>query len=349
MGLAALVRAMEVLGRAQVDMRDAPDPRVSLEVALVRLAHPEADDSPEALLARIERLEAADRTAGATPAAPPATGGPAPPGLWCPDVRSTRPARRISRRTVPARPVGRRPGATVGNPVAGRKALGAFRRATAGPHGEPAGEGSGTTGDSTPVEPVPSEAPDAEDPVSPPTGSAAAPFPSRDQLVQAWGDHVIGRLRPKAKALFQAGRFVGVDGERAVFGLPNETHRNRCEEVRGEIEAALSEQFGRPVGLELVVDPGAEPAPVRSGPPPDAPAPTSGPPPTGPPADGADPGPADVGAAAPTPHPTPVTTPTSPTTTRRSSTTAELGEVADVDNSAEARVLQAFPGAEEVG
>ena len=28
---------------------------------------------------------------------------------------------------------------------------------------------------------------------------------------------------------------------------------------------------------------------------------------------------------------------------------AELGEVADVDNSAEARVLQAFPGAEEVG
>ena len=28
---------------------------------------------------------------------------------------------------------------------------------------------------------------------------------------------------------------------------------------------------------------------------------------------------------------------------------AEMGEVADVDNSAETRVLQAFPGAEEVG
>ncbi len=83
--------------------------------------------------------------------------------------------------------------------------------------------------------------------------------------MQAWGDHVIGRLRPKAKALFQAGRFVGVEGERAVFGLPNEIHRNRCEEVRGEIEAALSEQFGRPVGLELVVDPGAEPPRNRSG------------------------------------------------------------------------------------
>ena len=58
-GLAALVRAMEVLGQAQVTMRDAPDPRVNLEVALVRLAHPEADETVEALLARIERLEAA--------------------------------------------------------------------------------------------------------------------------------------------------------------------------------------------------------------------------------------------------------------------------------------------------
>lgn len=57
LGLAALVRAMEVLGRTQVEMRDAPDPRVNLELALVRLAHPEVDESPEALLARIERLE----------------------------------------------------------------------------------------------------------------------------------------------------------------------------------------------------------------------------------------------------------------------------------------------------
>ena len=56
LGLPALVRAVEVLGRAQAGMRDALDPRVSLEVALVRLAHPEADESPEAMLVRIEHL-----------------------------------------------------------------------------------------------------------------------------------------------------------------------------------------------------------------------------------------------------------------------------------------------------
>jgi len=56
LGLARLVRSIEVLGRAQVDMRDAPDPRVVLEVALVRLARPELDDSAAALADRLSRV-----------------------------------------------------------------------------------------------------------------------------------------------------------------------------------------------------------------------------------------------------------------------------------------------------
>ena len=57
LGPAAIVRAMEALGDALVAMRDAPDPRVLLEVALVRQCHPDADASAAALLERIERLE----------------------------------------------------------------------------------------------------------------------------------------------------------------------------------------------------------------------------------------------------------------------------------------------------
>jgi DNA polymerase-3 subunit gamma/tau len=57
MGLARLVRAIEDLGRTLVEMRDAPDERVVLEVAVVRLARPELDDSPAALIDRIARLE----------------------------------------------------------------------------------------------------------------------------------------------------------------------------------------------------------------------------------------------------------------------------------------------------
>jgi hypothetical protein len=48
---------MEALGDALMQMREALDPRVSLEVALVRIARPEVDVSPAALVERLERLE----------------------------------------------------------------------------------------------------------------------------------------------------------------------------------------------------------------------------------------------------------------------------------------------------
>jgi DNA polymerase-3 subunit gamma/tau len=57
LGPAGITRAMEAIGQAVVDMREALDPRITLEVAVVRLARPEADTSPAALLERIERLE----------------------------------------------------------------------------------------------------------------------------------------------------------------------------------------------------------------------------------------------------------------------------------------------------
>jgi DNA polymerase-3 subunit gamma/tau len=69
LGAANTVRAMEVLGEMLVELRHAPDPRLMLDVALVRLVNAEADTSPAALLARLERLEKA--AAGGVPAATP--------------------------------------------------------------------------------------------------------------------------------------------------------------------------------------------------------------------------------------------------------------------------------------
>jgi DNA polymerase III subunit gamma/tau len=76
LGSPATVRAMDVLGEALLAMREAPDPRVVLEVALVRATRPELDPSPAALLERVERLERGHRPAsrppaGETPASPP--------------------------------------------------------------------------------------------------------------------------------------------------------------------------------------------------------------------------------------------------------------------------------------
>ncbi len=336
-GLATLVRAMEDLGRAQIGMRDAPDPRVNLEVALVRLVHPEADDSAAALLARVERLE---QSGGAAPAASaPATAAPLSTGA----VLAARAAAVPTGRPAPEAP--RAEGARAGEslvaspapeppapgpgPVGPRPTLGAHRRKSAPVAGVPAVD---RPDPAVAVE----DAPPPPEPVAHPSEVAApaarpVPFPTRDELVQAWGDQVIGRLRPKAKALFQAGRFVGADGTRAEFGLPNDIHRNRCEEMRPEVEAALADQFGRPVPLVLVVDGSPDGA-------------ATGPTPAG---DGG----ADVPGATQAPGPLPIPRrPAEPDAVEEDLAAFDDDdlELAEIDNSAEARLLQAFPGAEEV-
>ena len=222
-------------------MRDAPDPRVNLEVALVRLVHPEADDSPAALLSRIERLEAVRRApiaasgpsvrpprrlrhrpgtatgaALAARAAAVSTGRAATPDL--PRRRADEPAPRRSSH----RPTG--PDRSAPDPrCAHRRRAGSGRRPAMSQDARPKPDPSRRP-------PPPSRWPTRRRCRRRPWPPRTCRFPTRDQLVQAWGDQVIGRLRPKAKALFQAGRFVGADGTRAEFGLPE---RDPPEPVRG--------------------------------------------------------------------------------------------------------------------
>jgi DNA polymerase-3 subunit gamma/tau len=215
LGRGATVRAMELLGQALVDMREAPDPRVLLEVALVRLCKPELDSSPDALLERIERLERA------LSKQPPAAAPPSPPSPPSP------------------------PAAASG----ARLALGGVRAARP----------------QAPAPPVPSPPPP---PPPPPPAPAAAPPaagapPSRDELTMAWADNVVPALSPRARSRFLGGRFVATEDGAATFALPNSFHRDRCEEVRGEVEAALGAHFGRPVPLRLVTEEQA-PAPVAA-------------------------------------------------------------------------------------
>ena len=244
LGPAALVRAMEALGQAQIDMREALDPRVCLETALVRVTRPDTDVAPAALLERIERLER---------------------GL---SGHVTEPARTEARRAVspPAEPAPRADRPDVARPDVARPALGSLRTRPAGtPAPSPApgpargGEGPSSPGDHPadhPAEPPPAEPSRAESPRSEPSGAA---LPTRDQLTKAWGDVVLTSLPGRSKARFGAGRFAAVEPTAAVFAVPNQHFLTRCEEVKAEVEAALAAHFGRPVPLRLTVD---RPAPV---------------------------------------------------------------------------------------
>ena len=57
MPLATITRSLETIGSALVGMRQSPDPRIDLEVAVLKLSHPKLQTDSEVVLSRLERIE----------------------------------------------------------------------------------------------------------------------------------------------------------------------------------------------------------------------------------------------------------------------------------------------------
>jgi DNA polymerase III gamma/tau subunit len=76
----ALVRAIDVIAAALAAVKEGDEPRMTLELALLRAARPQLDPTKQALLQRVERLEAAlGAPAGETQVMPRDNGEPEPP------------------------------------------------------------------------------------------------------------------------------------------------------------------------------------------------------------------------------------------------------------------------------
>jgi DNA polymerase-3 subunit gamma/tau len=250
MGLARVVRSMEILGHALVDMREAPDAQVVLEIAAVRAVRPDLDSGMEALSERVSVLERSQSGAPAFPrpgATTPRAGAPAPA------VSATDPTPE-----APEAPEAPRPPAEVGR----RPSLGAVRRSKEALAPTPAPE---------PTTPAPAAADTSPaTPAVPVAPSGASPQLDRDSLTEAWGDGILQRLPARAKARYASGRFVAVDDQGVHFALPNAAHREQCAETQPVVEAALSDHFGTKVTLVLDIDDAGAPPAAGPGPSPAA-------------------------------------------------------------------------------
>lgn len=294
MGPAAITRSLERIGGALIDMRQAPDPRVDLEVALLRLSRPDLDTDLPAVLARLERLEqggvAAAPAAAPAPIVQPAPEAPSTPAPT-PSPPVAAPAE-ASPPEAPPRPAGSRPAdgaraalaakrgeasaAPVAEPVAEapaapapRPTLGATRgagRAPAEPE-VPVAEAPAPPESPPAPEPEPQPHSDAPPPVADPAPAPTVATPTGGLtlagLESAW-DEIKSGLPGRAKSRFSGGRFISVDGAGVVFGLPNAIHRDRCQECVDDVQAAISAHVGSAVELSLVVDGDAPPPTARA-------------------------------------------------------------------------------------
>jgi hypothetical protein len=87
------------------------------------------------------------------------------------------------------------------------------------------------------------------------TEPAPAAAPSREELTVAWGDRILPSLRPAVKVYVANGRFLPSDGDQAIYAVPDRGLLTRAEANRVEVEGAIGQHFGRPVRMRLVLDP----------------------------------------------------------------------------------------------
>jgi len=159
-----------------------------------------------------------------------------------------------------------------------------------------------------------------------PPVASAVPGLDRDELTRVWGDRIFPTMPSAVRSIYRTGRWLAVEGDTAVFAFDQPQFLTRGEDKRAEVESALAAHFGARVPLRLVLDRPATPPPTA--------------------------GPARRGATAePPPYegPLPDRAPEDePADEMSMEEFAELEPAPDAPASAEALLLQTFPGTEEL-
>jgi DNA polymerase-3 subunit gamma/tau len=229
LGNTTLVRVLETLGQAVVDMRgtDAADPRLVLEIALVRLTRREVGPPIQTVMERIEKLEetvAGQRTAGARagPEAPEREPASRPPGVAVGALRK--------RRSEPA-PPSEPESASSPEPT----------REVSEPTGEVAEQSAEPTGEAA-------EAPQ----------DAPSPSVDVDEVILAWAT-VLPELPVATRSAVQEAQPLTVEGDVVTFGVSPrliEAARPRFRREANTIRDALSRHVGRSLRFNLVAHEG---------------------------------------------------------------------------------------------
>ncbi|HEX4493726.1 MAG TPA: DNA polymerase III subunit gamma/tau [Acidimicrobiia bacterium] len=218
-GAAGMTRAIETLGQTIVDVRgpSAPDPRLLVEVAMVRLARRESRTQIEALLERVERLEKQLVDGGGPAATPAAAAAPTVPRPARPRAATPAPEPAVDLTDDAPKPSG------------------------TGPH-----LGTRTR---RPAPPPPEAEPEASaEPTLPAAATAVVERPlDLDAVILAWST-TLTALSPPVRAAIQDAQPIGVDGNTIIFGVRavrRETIAKKFTAEADAIRASLAAELGQ--------------------------------------------------------------------------------------------------------
>ena len=268
-----LARVISLLLAAQTDMRWTTSPRLSLELALIRSTIPEADERPEALVSRLERLEriagvpaqgSGVAAPGSRSAAPlPPAAAPASVGAAPQEPSATTPAPKRARRPVAA-PADTDKDGGGASPEASSSPPAAV--STPKPVAEGPNAGEGEAGGEAPTPPR------QESPVAPVLGAGTSAVDVA-MLRGSWAT-VIQHLRSQGKAVLPSFLEIATpaafDGQtlELVFPPDRPFGVTKVEEREDELRQALQELFGiAPVIRCVIREPAAGPVDVEVDPP----------------------------------------------------------------------------------
>ncbi len=277
-----LTHALELLGEALVGMRTAPDPRVDLELALIRLSRSELDVGQRALAARVERLESALAQARPLPAdgfasqptssvaRPPVASSGKPPAESAESSANSAVSPAGHARSAP--PPGKRQMSAQKN-VAKTRELRAML-AQGQPSQAEASDARGRAQSSreavegvsrteSPPKPASARQATAQGAGTSRAGASAI-CPSRDEVVLAWANDILPTFAKSAIACLGSGRFLASRGNTLRLAFNHSGMLQRSKNYQEQVEASLSRHFNQPLSVSFEIDDGTTADPPES-------------------------------------------------------------------------------------
>jgi hypothetical protein len=213
------------VGKTLREMKGSPVPVVTLEVALVRLTHPDLDDSVAALEERVSRLERYSAASHAPVSAPP----PAAP----------RPIPSVAR-------AARESSTTSSAPTLAPSAA------------QSAPESRGAPRADTPDTPSDGAAVDSSSDTPPPTTTADDEM-TNEEFARRFSAAVLPRLARSAQVFLAQSTVRSVRGTVVTFTVPSEAMKTNVDRIQNGLRGALEHEFHVPYQIQWVVDDDAAP------------------------------------------------------------------------------------------